>query len=198
MRHTDDVNQHARATQRANILEGAKQVFARKGKAATMADVAAAAGVSQGLAYRYFTSKEEIYRELIEQAVQNSLTSVQPAPVASATPGERLAQLITKMVESRRDQPEVFQFIEQVLSSEQVPEDFRERLERQGQRFIDEVRQLIIEGQATGEVVAGDPEQLVIAIAASLTGLASFALHQPAQFRASCPEASVFLRMFKP
>lgn len=38
--------------QRTNILEGARRAFARKGQAATMADVAQAAGVSQGLAYR--------------------------------------------------------------------------------------------------------------------------------------------------
>ncbi len=64
MARTDAVEQRPHETQRANILEGARRVFARKGKAATMADVAEAAGVSQGLAYRYFASKQEIYREL--------------------------------------------------------------------------------------------------------------------------------------
>lgn len=198
MQSTDAVKPRSRETQRANILEGARRVFARKGKAATMADVAEAAGVSQGLAYRYFASKEEIYRELVEQAVQASLVTSQPAEVSSATPGERLARLITRMVEYRRDHPEVYQLLDQVRNSDKVPDDYREQIDRQGQSFFSEVRQLIVEGQTTGEVAAGDPDQLVIAIAASLEGLARFALHQPEQFRRICPEASIFLRMFKP
>src|SRR6266487_4764236 len=70
MQRPDVMDKRPRETQRANILEAARRVFARKGKAATMADVAEAAGVSQGLAYRYFVSKEQIYRELVEQALE--------------------------------------------------------------------------------------------------------------------------------
>src|SRR4051794_39772246 len=122
MQRIDAVDQRPRETQRANILEGARRVFARKGKAATMADVAQAAGVSQGLAYRYFASKEEIYRELVGQAVEQAgLMAAQPLQEPSATPGQRLALLITRLVEYRRDHLEVFQLLDQVLSSEKPP-----------------------------------------------------------------------------
>src|SRR6266545_6125062 len=104
MQRPDVVDKPPRETQRANILEAARRVFARKGKAATMADVAGAAGVSQGLAYRYFASKEQIYRELVEQALeQASLVTSQPVQQLAATPGQRLALLITRLVEYRRD-----------------------------------------------------------------------------------------------
>lgn len=58
--------------QRTNILEGARRAFARKGQAATMADVAQAAGVSQGLAYRYFASKEQLVNELVAHALEQA------------------------------------------------------------------------------------------------------------------------------
>ena len=199
MQRIDAVDQPPRETQRANILQAARRVFARKGKAATMADVAQAAGVSQGLAYRYFASKEQIYRELVKQALeQASLAISQPVQEPSATPGQRLALLITRLVEYRRDHLEVFQLLDQVLSSDEAPDDFAELIRRRRESFLAEFRQLIVEGQATGEVAAGDPDQLLIAITASLEGLVRFGLHHPEQFHRLCPDASILLRMLKP
>jgi AcrR family transcriptional regulator len=198
MPRTEDANQRIREEQRANILDGARSAFARKGKATTMADVAEAAGVSQGLAYRYFANKEEILRELVEQAIQAALTAFQPVQEVSATPGERLTLLITGMVESRRDHLETFQLLDQILTSDATQDDYRELVEKRGQDFLDLLRQLIVEGQATGEVVAGDPDGLVTAIAASLEGLVKFALRHPEQFSKAYPDADIFLRMLKP
>jgi len=199
MQRIDAVDQRPRETQRANILEGAKRVFARKGKAATMADVAQAAGVSQGLAYRYFASKEQIYRELVEQALeQEGLVTAQLMYENSATPGQRLALLITRLVDYRRDHLEIFQLLDQVLSSDKAPDDVAEQIRRRRENFLAEFRQLIVEGQATGEVAAGDPDQLLIAITASLEGLFRYGLHHPEQFHRLCPDASILLRMLKP
>lgn len=50
------------------ILDAAIQVFARKGYDKTsISDIAAEANMSQGLCYRYFPSKEDIYNEAVEQ-----------------------------------------------------------------------------------------------------------------------------------
>lgn len=199
MSQPDDGEQHPHEAQRARILQAARRVFARKGKAATMAEVAQAAGVSQGLAYRYFVSKEQIYRELLEQAVQQaSLVSAPLTLDSSATPGQRLAQLITGIVEYRRDHLEIFQLLDQVLNADQAPDDLTQEIRQRGERFVAELRQLIIAGQATGEVATDDPDQLVIAIIASLDGLVRFGLHHPEQFPGLCPEASIILRMLQP
>ena len=199
MQRSDSSDKRPHETQRANILEGARRVFARKGKAATMADVAQAAGISQGLAYRYFASKDEIYRELIEQALeQAALATALPTSERSATPGRQLALLITRMVEYRRDHLEMFQLLDHVLSSDEPPKGFAEQIRQRRERFLAEFRQLIVEGQATGEVAAGDPDQLVIAVTASLEGLTRFGLHHPEQFPRLCPDASILLRMLKP
>jgi AcrR family transcriptional regulator len=198
MQRKDAVDQYSRETQRANILEGARRVFARKGKAATMADVAGAAGVSQGLAYRYFTSKEEIYRELLEQALEQAALAIAHPMDSSATPGHRLTLLITQLVEYRRDHLELFQLLDQVVSSDAIPDDVAELIRRRRERFLAEFRQLIVEGQATGEAAAGDPDQLLIAITASLDGLVRYGLHHPEQFHRLCPDASILLRMLKP
>jgi AcrR family transcriptional regulator len=199
MQQPDAVDKRPRETQRANILEAARRVFARKGKAATMADIAEAAGISQGLAYRYFAGKEEIYRQLVEEAMEQAdLATAPPMHERSATPGQRLAMLITRLVEYRRDHLEIFQLLDQVLNSDKAPDDVVELIRQRRESFLGEFRQLIVEGQATGEVAAGDPDQLVIAITTSLEGLTRFGLHHPEQFHRLCPDASILLRMLKP
>jgi hypothetical protein len=117
---------------------------------------------------------------------------------SSATPGERLALLITRLVEYRRDHLEIFQLLDQVLSCDTAPDDFAELIRRRRESFLGEFRQLIVEGQATGEVAAGDPDQLVIAVTASLEGLARFGMHHPEQFHMLCPNACILLPMLKP
>lgn len=53
---------------RAEILTAAKAVFAERGfSATTMADIARAAGVSYGVAYWYFASKDELFTALMAE-----------------------------------------------------------------------------------------------------------------------------------
>lgn len=197
MRRTEATKPLLHEVQRAKILDGARRVFARKGRAATMADVAEASGVSQGLAYRYFANKEEIFHELIDQVLQTPSTRWQHVLEMKATPGERLALLISRLVEARREYPEIYQLIDQVKSAETTPADLRERLRQQGQAFRDMLKQLIIEGQETSEVATGNPDQLVTAVVACLEGLTRLALHHSELLAASYPDASILLRMLQ-
>jgi AcrR family transcriptional regulator len=57
-----------RAERRAAILHGAARAFAASGFAHTsMDDVATACGVTKLIVYRHFESKEELYREILQQ-----------------------------------------------------------------------------------------------------------------------------------
>ena len=89
MPRTEVANQRARRDARARIVAGARAVFARKGLAATMADVAASAGVSQGLPYRYFSDKDALVRALVTEAVQQA--DAEGSPLAS--PGSAAERL---------------------------------------------------------------------------------------------------------
>jgi AcrR family transcriptional regulator len=198
MPRTEAANQRLREVQREKILDAAIRVFARKGMEATMAEVAAEAAVSHGLAYHYFVNKEALFHALVEQVIQTDPAGVKSFPEMSGTPGERLALLISRLVESRREHPEFHQLLDQVQSSEITPDDLRELIHRQGQTFFKVTRQLIAEGQATGEVTAGDPDQLATAVAACLVGLTRLTLYEPEQFKKHSPDAEILLRMLMP
>jgi AcrR family transcriptional regulator len=195
---TEEAKQRIREQQRSKILEAARRVFARKGLAATVDDVAAEAGVSHGLAYRYFVNKEAIFYQLIVQALQEPSARVQQIQEMKATPGERLASLISLSVDSRRDHPEFYQLLGQVLSSEEALPDLRHLVLERRQLFQEGLRQLIVGGQLTGEVRATDPDQLVRAIFACLEGLTQWAIDDPEHYREHFPDPGIFLRMLKP
>jgi AcrR family transcriptional regulator len=197
MPRTEEANKRIREEQRTKILEAAWKVFARKGRAMTMADVAGAAGVSYGLTYRYFASKEAILYALIEQNLRSGAAAFQRFRDFPGTPGERLDFLISRLVETRRDQPEFSQLFSQVLSDAATPRDLREQALKRGLEFQELLRRLIVEGQATGEVAAGDPDQLMTAVLAALDGLTRLAISNSERFQKHFPDASIILRMLR-
>ncbi len=78
--------ERAREHARRDILLAAADVFARRGfAAATLAELAEAAGFAAPSLYRYFESKEEIFRSLVELVVRE-MDSTFEEPVDRALP----------------------------------------------------------------------------------------------------------------
>lgn len=197
MPRTKEANQRLRETQRAKILQGAHKVFAQKGMSATMDDIATAAEVSHGLAYRYFANKDEIFQELVQQILDSDTVGLRRVTEEAGTAWERLSSLIVRLMESRRRFPEVYQLMEQIQRSEKTPADLLEQMSRQGKIFQEAVRQLIVEGQAEGSVVAGDPDQLLMAVSIWLEGLNRCNSLDPQRLEKAWPDAEIALRMLK-
>jgi AcrR family transcriptional regulator len=103
-------NQRIRDARHEHILRAAAHVFARKGlMATTISDIAAAAHVSHGLAYHYFASKEEIFRQLIMRAMQGTERLLREALAREGTATSRLRWLITAMIEGAKDSADSLQ-----------------------------------------------------------------------------------------
>ena len=82
------------AARKQSILEAACEVFCTKGmKSATMADVAARAGISPGAIYRYFASKDDLARLCMSDADQ----MIKSRWVAPLAPGEDPLQGIMEL-----------------------------------------------------------------------------------------------------
>jgi AcrR family transcriptional regulator len=65
-------------TRREEILEAAAMVFAEKGfHAATMEEIAIQAGIGKSTVYEYFSSKEELFREMFQMGVSFYLDAMQ-------------------------------------------------------------------------------------------------------------------------
>jgi AcrR family transcriptional regulator len=196
MPRSEEANQRLREEQRANILAAARRVFAREGSAATMTQIAAEAQVSQGLAYHYFASKEALLREIFEQIARTGAVG-QRVLEMPGTPGERIAILLSRVLSSQRDRFGFYQLVNRSIHDDTTPEDVRATLRRLYQGLLGTLRQLIVEGQATGEVAPGDPDQLMTVVTACLDGLTRLAANDPERFAQMVPTAYIVLRLFK-
>jgi AcrR family transcriptional regulator len=195
---SEQANEQIRKETTDKILEAAKEVFATKGRAATMADIAAKAEISQGLAYHYFSSKEEIFNILLKKALEADGGPAARIEKIRGTPGTRLALLISYILEDRRRNPGFSQLLWQVISDESAPDELRQLVMRNGKVIQDIMRQLIVEGQACGEIAMDDPDQLMVALLACFDGLMKRANMLDADAgKKNFPDAKIILRMLE-
>jgi AcrR family transcriptional regulator len=197
MPRTEEANQLIRESSRKKILDAALRVYARKGKESTMAHVAEEAGVSQGLAYRYFPSKDAIFVALLRQMSRPPDEIYAMVRNMPGSPAERLARIISTMVERRRKDPEFYQFFNQAMYDDSLPPDISKEMKTQGPLIYKILRRLIVEGQATGEIAKDNPDKLVKAVLACLDGLSRM---EPlsSKLQMEFPDASIILRMLSP
>jgi AcrR family transcriptional regulator len=180
MPRTEEANQRIRAERRKQILDAAAQIFAHKGLAgARTADIATACKMSEGNLFHYFASKEDVFAAVVEAALHASGTPAQAVLQQPGSPLEKLRWLLQDYLPGLWSKPAYFLVILQALNSETTPEALRERVLEQSARTLRIYQQLIIEGQATGEVVQGDPTLLALAFGACIQGLGSGVLHWP-------------------
>ncbi len=89
---------------RAAILAAAARLFARHGyPVATIADVAAACGVSKALLYHYYRDKEELLFDIADRYVDSLLAIVAEVERDTADPAARLRLLIGRFVAAYGD-----------------------------------------------------------------------------------------------
>ena len=90
---TEEQNEQVREQRKTQLLEAAQRVFSRQGfHAATVSDVAAEAGVSQGTVYHYFDSKESLLLAVFTQWCQENLRDeIEHALQAEPTAAGKLA-----------------------------------------------------------------------------------------------------------
>jgi AcrR family transcriptional regulator len=68
-----------RANRKAQIMKSALELFAMKGfQGTSIADISANAGISKGLLYNYFSSKEALIKDIIFEGFDTLLSSFDP------------------------------------------------------------------------------------------------------------------------
>jgi AcrR family transcriptional regulator len=196
MPRTEAANQQVRDERRRHILDVSVLVFARQGLAATrIADIAAEGSMSQGLIYRYFTSKEEIYAAVLERALQSTLRMGQEALERVGTPLEKLRWLLQYVIGGLWDRTEFALVVHDMLTNQAMPQEIRAPALEQALAFQQIISRLIAEAQAAGQVSSSDdPITLTMLVGACLQGLPTQKIYLP---DSPVPDPEIILRMLK-
>ncbi len=95
----------ASAEKRRRILEGARVCFGRDGYAgATVARIAAEAGVSNGLLYQFFRNKDHLFEVVLEEVIRDWVRAMVPRPTESSAV-EKLDGMLRRSVAFCRSTP---------------------------------------------------------------------------------------------
>ena len=140
---------------RDQILDAAGRTFGRYGfRKTTVGDIVRDAGVARATVYKYFSTKDEMFRAVIEREVEDIVATVRVAVEAESTTRERLRAAIETHTAAIREKANVFR-----LTMEALP-DVLSRTHADTERVSREALKLyswiLVEGVKAGELEVED------------------------------------------
>ncbi|WP_433943805.1 TetR/AcrR family transcriptional regulator [Paenibacillus sp. SN-8-1] len=150
-----------RDERKEQIKQAALKVFACHGFAGTKTSmIASEAGISEGLIYRYFKSKDELFTELVSMLMEEAGREVEYVQLSSQPPFDLIKTLTQSMLDENNKY--AFRLILQARKAEKVPEQVSQILARFSEsELIDRLVPVFVKGQQAGQFSDGDPRQLL-------------------------------------
>lgn len=156
---------------REEILWASLDLFICKGYAATkIKDIADAVGMSVGLLFHYFDSKEALYEELIQFGLTGPLRTMAQADGNPIAFFELAAKQIIKYIKEEPFAAKMFLLMSQANYNDATPKKVKEILKDFD--IYTPTSHLIEQGQANGTIREGVPMALGIAYWCAIQGIA--------------------------
>ncbi|WP_102710533.1 TetR/AcrR family transcriptional regulator [Paenibacillus castaneae] len=156
---------------REQIKNAALKVFARRGIDRTkMSMIAVEAGISQGLSYRYFSSKEEIFTILVQEAIDEAQAAIRNVRHLPGSPKEQLKIFTLNMMDESHKY--YFLLLQHAQTSDEAPVMAKQIIEQYSSgETIEQLVPLFIKGQQMSEFREGDPHKLLFLYFSVIIGL---------------------------
>lgn len=161
-----------RNERKTQIMKAAIKVFAENGiKLTKIGMIAAEAGVSHGLLYHYFKSKEDVLYESLEWATEmNDVTDyIKQLHEMTLTPLQKI-NFFTKMALTEGNS-DVFRVIQHLSKTDDVPDRIRIFMEQSSTLYVELFYPFFKEGQESGEIISGDTNELLELYLTVLSGI---------------------------
>ncbi len=156
---------------RQEILYAGLSLFVQKGyTGTTIKDIAGAVGMSVGLMFHYYASKEELYLALVSLGIEGPMSSVQPTDLEPLEFFRSTAERILAYIKSEPFVAKMFVLMHQAYFSSDVPSNIKSLLK--GLDVYTPTAAIIRAGQNNGTIRAGEPVALSIAYWSAIQGTA--------------------------
>lgn len=165
------IREDQKEKRRQEILFSALTLFIRKGYTGTkIKDIAGAVGMSVGLLFHYFDSKEELYEELIRLGIEGPLSALDTKGMEPLAFFETTAQMVLTMIQKEPFFAKMFVLMTQSFSSEDVPPKVKQMLRNFD--IYTPTAAIMRAGQIGGTIREGDPLALATAYWCAIQGVA--------------------------
>ncbi len=157
---------------RREILVAAANVFARDGYAsASLDDVAAQIGVTKGVIYYYFRSKEEIFTEIRATAIRDAIERLEAILAAGGTPEQLLRAAVRDLVNHIFDDLDRYA---NVLSAQRLSPESHTTIRDLQRRYERLVQQIVVDGIRAGAFADRDPRVTTFTLLRACLGIAGW------------------------
>ncbi len=183
---------------REQILAAALRLFATKGLAATrISDLSKSTGISQGLLYHYYRSKEELFTSLVDTAIEkmnSAAINLEKLPMTSKEKIMLAADALLKGFSENANTSDYYFLITQTALSDAFPQEAKEIIRLKNHIKYDVMKRILKKGQEEGSVKSHDAGEMATLFFSSMNGLALNKAIYGEKF--IMPDKNIFLGMF--
>ena len=198
MARTAAQNKRIRDAKRELILTTALNQFSLKGYYSTrIQDIAESADISQGLLYYYYPSKEAIYVDLVDDALERINETARYVREMTRSYGEKIMyalRILFKTIEASDRFRQTCRMIAQATYQADISHEAQAQLDKKRDIAYRIMAEIFRKGQVEGSVVDGDPMELSILFWTSVNGLSIY--YATRDIASSLPDYRLVAPMF--
>ncbi len=166
------------------ILNAAMQVFVKKGYADThMTDIMERTGLSKGAIYHHYSSKRELFLDLIDHWHNYSIPDFHKFDESNMPAADILKGFAQEVVKTFKQNPAIFLAELEFWSMANRDEEVREKVRRLYGEILSLFEKVIKKGIETGEFKNLDPKISALSIMTALQGIIWFSLFESQSFK---------------
>lgn len=183
-----------REKRKLEIIITSIDVFVTRGYAGTkIQDIAESAGMSVGLLFHYFESKEALYNELIKIAVDGTMETLNQDAAMPIEYFEKLTRDLFMKVNNHPYWAKIFVLLKQAMNNDSIPEIAKKYVRKI--KIVERMVQVIKSGQQLQIIRRGNSTTLAMLYWTTVTGIIEQYAFTPS---IPLPEVSWILSLIKP
>jgi len=188
-----DKAEDIRNKRKIQIMSAALKVFAESGiKSTKISMITQEAGISHGLLYHYFNSKEEVLHASLEWALSTTEEFIQEVKNLDTTPFGKIREFTkSAFLEGNSN---IFRIIQHISKAENIQQNTINLIENTGKIYDEQLLPLFKEAQEKGEIIQHDVRELLDLYLTVLSGV--IMTEDLASFKKNIDQKiDIFLRM---
>ncbi len=191
MARTQEQNDKMSLATKHKIIEAGLSLFSRKGFSKTsVKDIAQTAGISTGLIYCHFSTKEELFSEILKKTIIEMSKAVRFPEDSNISPAQTFARFtanLLKDIQSREDLSDYFLLITRCILEKDAL-NLMEEYKKSDLLLFENTARLIEKGQELGEFKQGNSYKMSLMFFSVIQGITDMKLFMGDKYVA--PETS--------